>query len=320
MRVDGAARAQIAGTTMRSTQSQRETLPRGSVPLDAATVILTREGEKGGLEIFLMRRHRKQEFMGGAFVFPGGQLDEGDCDSALIGHVHAFTPEDARRLLQETSLDPGKAFGLFIAAIRELFEETGVLLAIDDSGKAPVIDTPHAIRHFGALRERLHENGITLRELAMGEKLRLAPGLLAPYAHWITPEIETRRFDTRFFLARLPERQTPRHDNVELTESRWMTPARALEEHWRGIITLMPPTLKTVEELDGFATVGELFGAASKRSIYPILPQAFSEGGDLGVKLPHDPGYTIEAYRQPLRSDDPSRIVIRDGVWRTVKA
>jgi 8-oxo-dGTP pyrophosphatase MutT (NUDIX family) len=306
--------------TMISKPSQRETLRRGSGPLDAATVILARDDEKRGLEIFLMRRHRNQEFMGGAFVFPGGKLDEGDCDPLLMRHIHAFTPEDARRLLQEGSLDPEKALGLFIAAIRELFEETGVLLAIDRSGKAPVTDTPHAIRHFGALRERLHENRITLRELAMEENLRFTPGLLAPYAHWITPEIESRRFDARFFIARLPERQTPRHDNVELTESRWMTPAGALEEHRKRMITLMPPTLKTVEELGGFATVGELFESASSRRIYPILPQAFSEGGDLGVRLPHDPGYTIEAYRQPLRSDDPSRIVLRDGVWRTARA
>ncbi len=299
--------------------SYKETMGHGGDPLDAATVILTREGESGKLEIFLMRRHRKQEFMGGAFVFPGGKLDAGDCDPMLSCHVRDFTPEDARRLLQEPDLPAEKAFGLFLAAIREMFEETGVLLAIDASGKPLRIDSPRSRKHYGALREKLHEKRITLSELAIAEKLCYSPGLLVPYAHWITPEVEKRRFDTRFFLGRLPENQTPHHDDVELTESRWITPAAALEEHRKKRITLMPPTLKTVEELGGFNTIETLFEEGAARALYPILPQAFADGGDLGVRLPHDPEYGIEAYRRPLRSDDPSRIVLRDGVWRTLR-
>ena len=305
---------------MRTERSPEGDGRHGSAPLDAATVILVRDGEMAGLEIFLMRRHRKQEFMGGAFVFPGGKLDEDDCDPLLDGHIHAFTSDDARRLLQEAELDPRKALGLFMAAIRELFEETGVLLAADDSGRVPEICDRSTAGHFGALRKRLHDKDISLRELVIAEKLRLAPGRLAPYAHWITPDIETKRFDTRFFIARIPGNQKPRHDDVELTESRWMTPLGALEEHGEGRITLMPPTLKTVEELSGFDTAEELFEAATSRSIYAILPEAFSEEGDIGVRLPHDPGYTIEAYRQPQRPDEPSRIVLREGVWRTKRA
>lgn len=226
----------------------------GGVPRDAATVILLRGGTAGPSEVFLMRRHRKQAFMGGAHVFPGGGLDEADADPELAAYIDGVTAAAARRLLQEPDLPDAGGLAFFIAAIRETFEEAGVLLARDTSGRPVDLTDPDKVARFASYRLDLHGHRLSLTELARREELRYAPDLLIPYSRWITPGIEPRRFDTRFFLARLPEGQAPVHDRIELSESRWMTPDFALHEHAAGRIVLMPPTLKTIEELCAVST------------------------------------------------------------------
>jgi 8-oxo-dGTP pyrophosphatase MutT (NUDIX family) len=286
-------------------------------PRDSATVILLRDRTGGPYEVFLMRRRRNQSFMGGAYVFPGGRLDDADADPELASCVGGFCAADAKRLIQETDLPEMTALGLFVAAIRETFEEAGVLLARDARGNVVDLSTPEKAARFAAYRLELHEGRLVLSELIRREGLLLAPGLLVPYSHWITPEIETRRFDTRFFLARLPEGQIPVHDRMELTESRWLTPAFALTEHAAGRIVLMPPTLKTIEELLTFSNTGQLFDAARSRRILTILPEAFRTADGFGVRLPHDPEYTLTAYRQPPRPGETTRIIMEGGIWRT---
>jgi 8-oxo-dGTP pyrophosphatase MutT (NUDIX family) len=295
----------------RSGERGNQTLP------DASTVILLRDRTCGPYEIFLMRRRRSQAFMGGAHVFPGGRLDDADADPELASCVGGFRATDAKRLIQETDLPEPTALGLFIAAIRETFEEAGVLLARDARGSAVDLSAPETAARFAAYRLELHEGRLALSELVRREGLLLAPDLLVPYSHWITPESEPRRFDTRFFLARLPEGQVPVHDRMELTESRWMTPAAALEEHAARRIVLMPPTLMTIEDLLTFSDTGQLFDAARSRRIFTILPEAFRTADGFGVRLPHDPEYTLTAYRQPPRSGETTRIVMEGGIWRT---
>jgi 8-oxo-dGTP pyrophosphatase MutT (NUDIX family) len=212
-------------------------------------VILLRDRTEEPYEVFLVRRHRNQAFMGGAYVFPGGRLDYADADPELAACIGGFRAADAKRLLQETDLPEATALGLFVAAIRETFEEAGILLARDARGNVVDLSAPETAARFSCYRLELHEGRLTLAELVRREGLIFAPDLLVPYAHWITPEIEPRRFNTRFFLARLPEGQVPVHDRLELTESSWMTPAFALAEHEAGRIVLMPPTMKTMEEL-----------------------------------------------------------------------
>lgn len=294
----------------------------GAIPelRPAATVILLRDREGGPYEIFLMRRHRNQTFMGGAYVFPGGRLDEGDGHPDLRAHLHGFAPEALAGRLQEPALPSETALGLHLTAIREMFEEAGVLLAVDASGAAVDFHDPETARRFAAYREVLHRGEMTLRDLAVREGLRFALDLLLPYAHWMTPEIESKRFDTRFFIARLPEGQRPVHDEAELTASVWMTPSQALDEHQAGRIVLMPPTLKTVEELAAYRTTAALFDAVQGRAIPPILPQPFTPEGEFGVKLPFDPEYTIEAFKLPPRPGETSRIVTCKGIWRTATA
>lgn len=285
---------------------------------DAATVIIVRHRGEGPFEIFLMRRHSNQSFMGGAFVFPGGRLDEADCDPVLCPHMEGLTPGMAGRLLQEPDIPEGKALGLYVAAVRETFEETGVLLACDSSGQRIDWTDAGTAERFRGHRRALHERETTLLEIAQQENLRFTMDRLIPYAHWITPDIESKRFDTRFFLAWLPDSQIPVHDNQELTESRWITPGEALTLHGRKEVLLMPPTLKTMEELSACRSAAELFTATKHRVIRAILPQPFSGQGTFGIKLPHDSEYNLAGYKQPERPGDPSRIVMENGIWKTV--
>ena len=283
---------------------------------DAATVILLRDRTEGPYEVFLMRRHRDQVFMGGAYVFPGGRLDDADADPELAACVGGFRAADAKRLLQETDLPEAAALGLFLAAIRETFEEAGVLLARDTTGRLVDLADPETAARFSIYRLELHEERLTLAELVRREGLIFAPDLLIPYAHWITPEIESRRFDTRFFLARLPEGQVPVHDRMELTESSWMTPAFALAENEAGRIILMPPTLKTIEELLSFSNTAQLFAAARSQRIRTILPEAFRTADGFGIRLPHDSEYTLNVGKQPSHPGGSTRIVMEGGIWK----
>ncbi len=287
------------------------------IPRDAATVILLRDRADGPYEVFLMRRHRNQAFMGGAHVFPGGRLDAADADPELAACIGGLCAADAKRLLQETDLPEATALGLFVAAIRETFEEAGVLIARNARGSAVDLSAPETAARFAAYRLELHENRMTMTELARREGLLYAPDLLVPYSHWITPKIETRRFDTRFFLAMLPEDQIPVHDRMELTESRWLTPAFALVEHAAGRIVLMPPTLKTIEELLAFSNTGQLFAAARSQRIPTILPDAFWTAESFGIRLPHDSEYTLNVGKQPSHPGGSTRIVMEGGIWKT---
>jgi 8-oxo-dGTP pyrophosphatase MutT (NUDIX family) len=290
-----------------------------TAPRDSATVVLLRDRPGGPYEVFLMRRHRDQAFMGGAYVFPGGRLDDADQDPGLASCTGGFSAAEARRLLQEPALPETTAVGLFVAAIRETFEEAGVLLARTAAGGVVDLADQSRAARFADYRLELHEGRLTLAGLAGQEGISYAPDLLVPYSHWITPEIEPRRFDTRFFLARLPEGQAAVHDRMELTESCWMTTAFALAEHAAGRIVLMPPTLKTIEELQAFSRTGDLFAAARSRRIAAILPEAFRADNRFGVRLPNDSEYTIDAFRQPSSPGETSRIVLLDGIWKTFK-
>ena len=251
--------------------------------------------------------------MAGAYVFPGGQLEETDNDPQLEIYIKTADVFDPCRLLQDSSLPREKALGFFIAAIRETFEEAGILLGGKTTGKYVSFHDEKVLKRFNDYRRELNSSQITLEEIARKENIFLFPDTLIPYSHWITPEFEKKRFNTRFFLAKLPPGQTPLADAMELTESLWVTPQKALEMHRQKEIILMPPTLKTIEELSAFRNIDELFSAAKTKIIYPILPQLTGNS----LKLPHDPEYSIDAYKRPLNPNEPSRILVENGVWKT---
>ena len=280
---------------------------------DAATVILIRPSKSCDWEIFLARRHQKQTFMAGAYVFPGGQLEETDNDPQLENYIKTADVFDPCRLLQDSSLPGEEALGFFIAAIRETFEEAGILLGGKTTGNFVSFHNEKVLKRFNDYRRELNSSQITLAEIARKENIFLFPDTLIPYSHWITPDFEKKRFNTRFFLAKLPPGQTPLADAMELTESLWVTPQEALKMHIEQKIILMPPTLKTIEELFVFRNIDELFSAAKTKIIYPILPQLTGNS----LKLPHDPEYSIDAYKRPVNSSEPSRILAENGVWKT---
>ena len=286
-----------------------------SAPKDSATVILVRQAQGKTMEVFLARRHVNQSFMAGAFVFPGGRLEAADADSALTEFISAKDDFHPHSLLQDNALTKKTALSFFFCAIRETFEETGVLFARTKGGHS--IDFGNAVikSRFAAYRQLLNLGNITLPEIARQEELILMPALLIPYSHWITPEIVPKRFSTRFFLAELPQGQSATTDKDELTSSLWVTPHDALQMYTAGEITLMPPTLKTVEEMAKFISLDELFAAARNRTIYPIMPQPMKNG----LKLPHDPEYSIERYKQPVRLGEHSRFLLVGGKWQCVE-
>jgi 8-oxo-dGTP pyrophosphatase MutT (NUDIX family) len=286
-----------------------------STPKDSATVILVRQAQGKTMEVFLARRHVNQSFMAGAFVFPGGRLEAADADSALTEFISAKDDFHPHSLLQDNALTKKTALSFFFCAIRETFEETGVLFARTKGGHS--IDFGNAVikSRFAAYRQSLNLGNITLTEIARQEELILMPKLLIPYSHWITPEIVPKRFSTRFFLAELPQGQSATTDKDELTSSLWVTPHDALQIYTAGKITLMPPTLKTIEEMAKFISLDELFAAARNRTIYPIMPQPMKNG----LKLPHDPEYSIERYKQPVRLGEHSRFLLVGGKWQCVE-
>src|SRR5256885_6146089 len=197
----------------------------------------------------MVRSHEGTAFMGGAHVFPGGRVDAADAtadDTWCDGVAHA--------LAQLPSMPPSEATAFHVAAARELFEEAGVLLARDRAGAFVSLAGADHDR-FKQARRAVHAGATPLRVLVLGEGLRLALDALVLFAHWVTPPIDTRQFDTRFFMTRVPPDQTPAHDDAETTHSVWLSPAAAIGEALDQQIVLPPPTWTTLRELEPFESV-----------------------------------------------------------------
>lgn len=262
-------------------------------PRDAATVVLLRDGLRG-LETFLVRRHGNAAFMGGAHVFPGGKLDLADLDASLP--VSGLDARGAAESLDEPE-DEARARGLFVAAIRETFEEAGVLFD-DGSGAAP--------RVFGAEDRRAFHTCVR----RLGTSLRL--DALVPYARWITPPIEQRRFDARFFLAAIPHGQTAQHDGDETTESAWLPVGEAVEAQIGGRIFLAPPTLRTLYDLRRYASVAEAIASARSRKPPRVAPEVAEDAGAFVLTLPGDALHSVTSAAFP----GPTRMMFEDGRFK----
>ncbi len=247
-----------------------------AAPRPAATVVLVRESAAGRarsdtLESLLLRRPSRSGFAADAWVFPGGTVDAADRDPALPVLCDGPEPEEwAERLGLE---DAGEAFGYVMAALREAFEETGILLARTGIGADRERDATVAREVVGKHRQALLAGQVTLRELAAREGLRYATDQLLYLAHWITPEPEPRRYDTRFFLAPLPPGQDQTLHEPELVEARWLTPAGALECFLTGEMKMLPPTVHTLQRLEGFASLAALREALEGAPVPTILPR-----------------------------------------------
>ena len=283
-------------------------------PRKASTVIVVRDH----MEVLLMQRSTHDSFMAKATVYPGGAVDEADAYPMLSNFSGGFDNKTAKAKLKNMGLDETDASGFFFAAIRELFEEAFILFAKRISGEALNFSAEPELSRFKEYRKAIHDNKMTLVELAQKEGLIYKPDALTPFAHWITPVFQKTRFDTRFFLAGLPEGQVAAHDNNELTSAAWMTPEDALDKNAAGEIKLMPPTLMTLTELASFNSVTKLFMYASSKDIPIILPEAFAEGSIAGVRLPNDPAYSDSVLRLPSTHREPSRVILDNGLWRII--
>lgn len=245
--------------------SDTESTTAPVAPKDAATVVLVRDGA-AGVEAFLQRRVQQMAFAGGMTVFPGGGVDPRDGDAAIAWHgphvdwwAEQFhtTEEGARQLV--------------CAAVRETFEECGVLLASRPGGEFPDVAAlePH--------RDRLERRELGLADFLDEQGLVLRADLLRPLAHWITPENEKRRYDTRFFLAALPEGQEADDHTSEVEEATWQAAGDALTCWSAGECFLLPPTWAQLRTVAAAGSVAELL--AREPHIEPIRPEAAGGGG-----------------------------------------
>jgi len=231
---------------------------QASAARPAATAVLLRDGERG-LEVLMLRRHAASGFVPGAFVFPGGRVDAADADPALPMRTDGLPPAGS-----------GPVAAYWFAAIREVFEETGVLLA-RGAGHGPTCASLDP--SLAAWREELMEERGTLAGLAETLGLRLAADRMVPCAHWITPVAEPRRYDTRFFLAHMPEGCVAVADAREMTEAIWLAPVDALARFQEGRMPMVFPTVATLESLVAHRTAEGALDAFRSRAIVPILPR-----------------------------------------------
>ncbi|UQA56133.1 NUDIX hydrolase [Polyangium aurulentum] len=270
-----------------------DTNRKGSEPRDAATVVVLRDGDRG-LEVFCVRRHARSGFLGGALVFPGGKVDPADADP---GWRHRTTTLPARA--EEMASERASGLALCVAACREMFEE-GRLLPVEPGVTDAELDAIEAEVQAGGLLEALGRRGLSL-----------TLGRLAPFARWVTPEAESRRFDARFYLLVKPEGQSGRHDDRETTMSLWARPADVLDKAARGEFFLAPPTSRTLELLAGARDVHGALSLAARQTLLPICPR-FVPGDEKSppfIALPGDPAHEV----RECRVDGPSRYVLRDN-------
>jgi len=253
--------------------------------------------------------------MAEASVFPGGALDEHDADDALCVFCGGFDGKKAKALLKFHDMDEKTAFSLFFAAIRELYEESSILLAKKSTGEKLFISGESERKRFRQYRKAVFEKKLTLAGLAKLEGLVYTPEALAPFAHWITPKFSKKRYDTWFFLARLPQGQEAACDGNELTSAEWMTPQKAREMNTAREILLMPPTVMTLWELSSFKTIDDLFDHAAIKNIETIMPEPFAESTSAGVKLPTDAHYSDTALKLTKRPGEPTRVIMENGFW-----
>lgn len=254
-------------------------MPEPALPRPSATVLLLRDGARG-LEVLMVERHHEIDFVAGALVFPGGRVDEADASPAL-----------GARCAGVATL-PAEQRALRVAAIRETFEEAGVLLA-RRRGSPDLIDA-EALRGIEARhRSALLAGDVTLAEVAEREDLELACDCLVPFAHWITPLFMPKRFDTWFYLVEAPPDQVALHDGHESVDSLWITPEGADAERSAGRRSIIFPTLLNLRKLGRAGSVAEAFAAARREPIVTVLPRVEQRDDTPTMVLPAGAGYEV---------------------------
>lgn len=268
-------------------------------PVRAASTLILLRDAADGVEVLMLKRHGLSETLGGAFVFPGGKVDAED--AALDGeHFLDQTASVLHDRLGEQDIDTATAVGLYVAALRETFEESGLLLA---QQLAPA--------QSDAALARLAQ-GTAFNALLAELQLRLCVDALAPWSRWITPRrpaMMNRRFDTRFFLAAVPDAQEAQQDDHEVTEARWLTPRAALAEYREGRIDMAPPQILSLLHLSSYGSVAAALADARTRPPPLVEPHTLQHGAERMMCYPGDPQYPVAG---PVLAH-PTRLLWRDG-------
>ncbi|MGI8795679.1 MAG: NUDIX hydrolase [Acidimicrobiia bacterium] len=247
---------------------------------EAATVMLVRDDPD--LEVFMLRRNLDSEFVAGAYVFPGGAVDDDDRDPALLARVHGRSDAEASELLGL----PGGGLGFWVAAIRESFEEAGVVLARwADDGELVGFDDPATAARFEQARLAIGRGERPFLDFVLSEDLLLDAGALHLFSHWITPPGAPRRYDTWFFVAEAPEGHAYLHDDTETVESAWVRPADALEQAKRGEIELIFPTMRSLVTMGEFESADAFVDAVRGATAGP-QPRFVADHNGARVLLP----------------------------------
>src|SRR5579863_6035803 len=225
-------------------------------PRPAATVITLRDSDNG-YEILMLRRNLNSDFVGGAYVFPGGRVDESDAGLAAERLTFGLTDAEASKRL---SLERG-GLAYYVACLRELFEEAGLLIVCDDHGD-PIALSEESTRRLAQSRREVNAGTLDFVAMMAREEFLLDLRGLEYVAHWVTPVGPPRRFDTRFFVALAPRGQAATHDAGETVADQWIRPVDALEAHERGELEMIFPTIRNLEAIAHFATCSEVFAYA----------------------------------------------------------
>src|SRR5690242_12030459 len=253
-------------------------------PRDASTILLLRDGATKEIEVFMMVRHYEIDFNSGALVFPGGSVDKNDRE--IIAHPELYSGGEG--------LDEA-AMSFRIAAIRETFEESGILLARPKGSKA-LLDAKRASEIEAAHRSDLCEGKTTFLKVLTDNGMLLALDELVPYAHWVTPEGMPKRFDTWFFLAAAPPDQLGAHDGKESTDSIWVSPREALEGGESGRFKLPFPTTRNLIKLGKQATVKSALDDSRGKTIVTVTPVMTKTASGRQLRIPLEAGYDGDVF------------------------
>ncbi len=263
----------------------------------ASTIMMVRDGNHADapLEVLMVRRNPRSEFVGGVYVFPGGAVDPSDGGPEAAALCTGRDDASASAMLGL----PGGGLAYWVAALRECFEEAGLLLARRSESLLALQEDAEVAR-FARHRQDMNGRRRSFLDVCREEGLRLPADEVHYFSHWITPEGAPRRFDTRFFVAAAPPEQTPAHDAAETIADRWVRPADALALHREGRIELIFPTIRTLQAIGRCATTDELLATAAAAAVDlagapPFLPRLVPDGRGVRIVLPGDPGYDAVA-------------------------
>jgi 8-oxo-dGTP pyrophosphatase MutT (NUDIX family) len=272
-----------------------------TVPVrDAATLMLIRDAVDGdggpAVEVCMLRRNLEGEFVAGAYVFPGGSVDPDDQGPEAAALCRGRTDAEASAVL---GMESG-GLALWVAALRECFEEAGVLVArpaaagtrSEDADTLLDTSDPSSARRFAAHRDALNDRSTRFLDLCRSEGLELAVDAVYFVSHWITPELAPRRYDTRFFITAAPPGQVAHHDDGETIATIWVRPAEALARAAAGEIELLPPTIANLASLEPHRSTDEVMAWARQvTDVVTVLPIVQIQDGQVAILRPGDQGY-----------------------------